>query len=161
MNKILFECVNCQRHEVIANGQDGNTCHCGGYLNPLTTTSLPLTLNHRDKPQPTKGDVSIDHSVLCGRDQLKKRASQRKKEIENKPLLTIELQDESSVPKVIYRGEELSYKQHIYFNWETANKESSQSGLELLIKRVVDSEGSPFSKTIKVRSGDRFWSDNQ
>lgn len=95
-------------------------------------------------------------NILRGRDQLN---NSFKQSTDNTPLLTIELQDESSVPKVIYKGEELSYKQHIHFDWKTANEESLQSGLELLIKRVVDSKGSPFIKTIEVKSGDRIWSD--
>lgn len=39
----------------------------------------------------------------------------------DKPLLVIELQDESSVPKVIYKGEEIKHKQNVFFDWDTGN----------------------------------------
>lgn len=38
-------------------------------------------------------------------------------------LLTIELQDESSVPKVFYKGEEIQYKRNIFFDWDTDTDE--------------------------------------
>lgn len=37
-----------------------------------------------------------------------------------KPLLIIELQDESSVPKVIYKGEEVKCKHNVSFEWDTS-----------------------------------------
>lgn len=37
-----------------------------------------------------------------------------------KPLLVIELQDESSVPKVLYKGEEIKLKQNVFFDWDTS-----------------------------------------
>src|SRR5690625_5712392 len=36
-----------------------------------------------------------------------------------RPLLSIELQDESSVPKVIYKGEEVKYKRNVFLDWDT------------------------------------------
>lgn len=37
------------------------------------------------------------------------------------PLLTIELQDESSVPVVFYKGEEIKLKVNVLFEWDTAD----------------------------------------
>lgn len=37
----------------------------------------------------------------------------------NRPLLTIELQDETSVPKVFYKGNEIKWKTSVEFDWET------------------------------------------
>jgi|SRR5690625_417624 len=37
----------------------------------------------------------------------------------NKPLLSIELQDETSVPKVFYKGEEVKLKTNVQFDWDT------------------------------------------
>jgi hypothetical protein len=40
---------------------------------------------------------------------------------DTKPLLTIELENENSVPKVFYKGEEIKNKIKVGFNWDTAN----------------------------------------
>src|SRR5690625_147053 len=40
-----------------------------------------------------------------------------------RPLLSIELQDESSVPKVIYKGEEVKYKRNVFLDWDTDTDE--------------------------------------
>lgn len=49
------------------------------------------------------------------------------------PLLTIELQDESSVPKVFYKGEEVKYKSNVFFDWDTSD-ERSPGGLTYAIE---------------------------
>ena len=41
-------------------------------------------------------------------------------------LLTIELQDETSVPKVFYKGKEVTKKVSINFDWTTATDEPSK-----------------------------------
>lgn len=38
-----------------------------------------------------------------------------------RPLLTIELQDETSAPKVFYKGKEVKYKQNVFFDWDTSD----------------------------------------
>ena len=40
-------------------------------------------------------------------------------ELEPESLLLIELESESSVPKVFYKGEEVTSKVHISFDWDT------------------------------------------
>lgn len=39
----------------------------------------------------------------------------------NEKLLTIELQDETSVPRVFYKGAEVKYKSNVFFDWETSD----------------------------------------
>lgn len=39
------------------------------------------------------------------------------------PLLTIELQDETSVPTVYYKGKEINHKTNISFDWDTDTEE--------------------------------------
>lgn len=68
----------------------------------------------RDKPSFDYGDrKSIDKKTITKRhyDQIPRKKQQ--------PLLTIELQDETSVPKVFYKGEEIKCKKHVYFDWDT------------------------------------------
>lgn len=50
------------------------------------------------------------------------------------PLLTIELQDETSVPKVFYKGEEIHLKTNIIFDWETTTADPSEGGLTYAIE---------------------------
>ena len=55
---------------------------------------------------------------------------------DRKNLLVIELQDENSVPKVIYKGEEIHMKTKISFDWETRTDEygGTHIGLEYFKK---------------------------
>lgn len=59
---------------------------------------------------------------------------------EQKPLLTIELKDETSVPTVFYKGEEIKLKQNIFFDWETKGVDN-QGGLTYVIEHAVIDEG--------------------
>ena len=43
--------------------------------------------------------------------------------VKPKPLLIIELQDETSVPRVFYQGEEITGKIRVSFDWETRTDE--------------------------------------
>lgn len=55
-------------------------------------------------------------------DALKKIASDMGEETgkeKNNPLLVIELENESSVPKIIFKGKEVEGKREILFHWET------------------------------------------
>ncbi len=70
-------------------------------------------------------------------------------EEENKPLLTIELQDESSVPKVIYKGEEIKLKQEVEFHWETDTEE--YGGLSYAIEHAVEGKIHPTRNRIERR----------
>lgn len=46
----------------------------------------------------------------------------------NEPFFVIKLQDESSIPKVFYKGKEVIYKRNVYFNWDTKT-DVSEGGL--------------------------------
>ncbi|GIN74018.1 hypothetical protein J14TS2_44930 [Bacillus sp. J14TS2] len=54
--------------------------------------------------------------------------------IKKKKLLVIELQDENSVPKVFYKGEEIHLKTNITFDWETTTADPSKGGLTYAIE---------------------------
>ncbi|MFD1335727.1 hypothetical protein ACFQ4N_09225 [Oceanobacillus iheyensis] len=51
------------------------------------------------------------------------------------PLLTIELEDETSVPKVFYKGVEVELKREVLFHWETDTEEFG--GLTYNIEHLV------------------------
>lgn len=68
---------------------------------------------------------------------------------ESKPLLTIELQDETSVPKVFYQGEEITDKIHISFDWDTDT--SIPGGLTYAIEHGITGEGYLVTNRIERR----------
>lgn len=49
------------------------------------------------------------------------------------PLLTIELEDETSVPKVFYKGKELTAKTSINFEWITKGVHPGIGGLDFKV----------------------------
>ena len=55
-----------------------------------------------------------------------------------KPLLTIELETETSVPKVIYKGEEITHKVNVAFDWDTET-DTSMGGLTFAIEHLEKS----------------------
>ncbi|WP_339161779.1 hypothetical protein [Siminovitchia sp. FSL W7-1587] len=52
------------------------------------------------------------------------------------PLLVIELENETAVPKVFYKGEEMTAKVHVGFDWETRSCEPLSGGMKLNIEHV-------------------------
>lgn len=64
-------------------------------------------------------------------------------------LLVIELQDESSVPKVFYKGEEVKYKRNIYFDWNTDT--DIDGGLTYAIEHVEIGNAQPTVNRIERR----------
>ncbi|WP_440894959.1 hypothetical protein ACS127_10320 [Amphibacillus sp. Q70] len=69
--------------------------------------------------------------------------------VKQQPLLTIELQDESSVPTVIYKGEEVKYKRNIRFDWETDTDQPG--GLSYTIEHVETGNEVPTINKIERR----------
>ena len=69
------------------------------------------------------------------------------------PLLTITLQDESSVPTVIYKGEEIEGKKSIQFDWETSDA-VSMGGLTYAIEHVERNKDYPAINRIERRVRD-------
>ncbi|SET85890.1 hypothetical protein SAMN05216389_1445 [Oceanobacillus limi] len=57
--------------------------------------------------------------------------------IKEPPLLTIELENESSVPKVFYKGEEIKWKDEIRFRWSTKRELPLSGGVDYLIQHFV------------------------
>lgn len=71
-----------------------------------------------------------------------------------KPLLVIELQDESSVPKVFYKGKEIELKKHIRFEWDTKDA-VSLGGLTYAIEHYENEDmRQPVLNGIERRLGD-------
>lgn len=52
----------------------------------------------------------------------------------SQPLLIIELQDETSVPKVFYEGEEITGKVRVLFDWVTEGAETLTGGTKYNIE---------------------------
>lgn len=66
------------------------------------------------------------------------------------PLLVIELENESAVPKVFYKGEEINLKCSVLFDWETDT--SIPGGLTYAIEHGgLDSMGIPYINRIERR----------
>lgn len=70
-------------------------------------------------------------------------------EIRKRNLLVIELETESSVPKVFYKGEEIHFKTNITFDWETDT--DTHGGLSYAIEHYVKDKGYPVCNRIERR----------
>lgn len=68
-------------------------------------------------------------------------------------LLVIELQDESSVPKVLYKGKEIKLKAHVLFEWDTSD-ERSPGGLTYAIEHYEEGSNPVTCNRIERRTGD-------
>lgn len=66
-----------------------------------------------------------------------------------KPLLVIELENESAIPKVFYKGEEIKSKVHVHFEWDTAT--NLPGGLTYAIEHVEKGNGIPTVNRIERR----------
>lgn len=76
-----------------------------------------------------------------------------KERVTQKPLLTIELQDETSVPKVFYEGEEITHKARVSFDWETEKAMPNSGGTKFNIDYVDVMNGGPIQKGIGLARG--------
>lgn len=83
----------------------------------------------------------------------KKDMEQYRCQCNKQPLLTIELQDEISVPKVLYKGEEITNKVNVLFDWDTSNG-LSPSGLTYAIEHIETGSKQLTSNRIERRCGD-------
>ena len=72
---------------------------------------------------------------------------------DKKPLLTIELQDETSVPKVFYKGEEITNKVNVSFDWDTSDARNPH-GLTYAIEHIEIDNGQATVNRIERRCGD-------
>ena len=64
-------------------------------------------------------------------------------------LLVIELENETTAPKVFYNGEEITHLVHVGIDWDTATAYSG--GLTYAIEHAVIGEGYPVSNRIERR----------
>lgn len=71
----------------------------------------------------------------------------RERHLKSKPLLVIELQDENSVPKVSYKGEEITHKQNVFLEWNTDT--AIMGGLTYSIEHADLGEGYPVTNRIE------------
>ncbi|WP_241768857.1 hypothetical protein [Bacillus siamensis] len=70
---------------------------------------------------------------------------------EEQPLLQIKLDDMTSIPEVYYKGEKITERVKVSFDWETATY-YDESKANILIKRgVKDSLGQPTVETIETK----------
>lgn len=67
----------------------------------------------------------------------------------DRPLLTIELQDETSTPKVYYQGKEISHKKNVFFDWDTDTE--VMGGLTYAIEYREVVKGYPVANLIERR----------
>jgi hypothetical protein len=66
-------------------------------------------------------------------------------------LLVIELENEDAVPKVFYKGEEITDKVHVGFDWSTQTDKPHDGGLTYSIKHVDRNGSYPASNLIERR----------
>ncbi|MFD9629080.1 hypothetical protein [Peribacillus muralis] len=72
--------------------------------------------------------------------------------MQSKPLLIIHLDSESSTPKVIYEGKEITNKTRINFNWETNQAEGNTEKLECNMDFLCGLDtGAPMLKGIGLK----------
>jgi len=75
-------------------------------------------------------------------------------ELEKKePLLTIELQDETAVPKVFYEGKEITGKVRVSFDWITKGCEPNSGGTKYNIEHHETGHGDIVKKGLGLRRG--------
>lgn len=127
---------------------------------PITIEDLPLRSPYVDKV--LIDEVEMILQQLIGRPVESMSTSYVMREmhpINNRepnglePLLTIELQNESSVPKVIYKGVEIKFKANVSFDWETSDA-YSRGGLSYAIEHFERQEGQVTSNRIERRIND-------
>lgn len=63
-------------------------------------------------------------------------------------LLVIELEDETSVPKVFYKGEEIKNKQNIFLDWDSET-DTDHGGLSYAVEHTDQSKGYPVTNRIE------------
>ncbi|QHZ46989.1 hypothetical protein [Bacillus sp. NSP9.1] len=75
---------------------------------------------------------------------------------EKPPLLRIELDDINSIPHVLYKGEKITDRIEIDFEWRTADAEHIGSAY-FRIKHSIDRNGRPAVETKELEIGSRVY----
>ena len=157
-----LECMECGYREVFTERQfkctDGLTCDvCNGPVSPTLTRPGEKIRNRRMKKR--NGSLSLDIDCSDAIKGLKsvqreaKKATAALKELGNEQtkehMLVIKLDEMGSVPKVFYKGEEVSNKINVGFNWETlTDKTDGRSDIRINYY-VLDSVGKSTEKKIR------------
>lgn len=103
-----------------------------------------------------KQSISSNERIICndcGYEAVDVNKIEEIRKRNSPPLLTIELQDESSVPKVIYKGREIKWKQNVFFDWDTSD-ERSPGGLSYAIEHQETGNGQVTCNRIERRVRD-------
>lgn len=86
----------------------------------------------KETVKPPSFDVGVSRKDRRILDKVKGKLNESEK---TEPLLTIELQDESSVPKVFYKGKEVTAKINVSFDWLTGGA-GDPPGLSYAIENI-------------------------
>lgn len=122
MEWIIRKCVECNSEFKTPSYllQDAEVCYsCNGPL---------VQVDNKSKVKGITVDLDIDTSKVV------EKINGFKSALSQVPLFQIELEDETSVPKVFYKGEEIKYKKIVNFDWETQKEHSGTGGLNLNIE---------------------------
>ncbi|WP_313894692.1 hypothetical protein [Psychrobacillus sp.] len=126
-----YECAWCRcKIQTIKRRIDGTRCpYCGGNLNRIEKKVSIANV---------KLDLSDSIKELKAIQREAKKATAALKELESiqtresNPLLSIEIESLDNVPKVIYKGEEITGKTNIDFTWETKTLDPGK--VEFMVK---------------------------
>lgn len=125
---LVMYCFPCNRESVVLPSdprKDGRACsQCGGHLH----VKRPIAIEDTKSAGQIKLDVDCEDALkgLKAVQREAKKATAALKELEateaimtQGKLLTIQLDRADSVPKVIYKGEEIKGKASVNFEWKT------------------------------------------
>ncbi|MED3650619.1 hypothetical protein [Heyndrickxia sporothermodurans] len=148
---LLFKCGSCYHEEIVPETStrlDGRSCKkCGRHTTAVGLVDRPRVLatykclccGFKDKVTGENEDYSeVKVCPKCNGAfvdiwKLEKYLNSN----QSNSLLTIELESETAVPKVFYKGEEVKGKRNIFFDWDTDT--DSFGGLTYAIE-YVDSQ---------------------
>lgn len=71
---------------------------------------------------------------VAGQERITEIAEAAKEHLIKNNLLIIALEDETSVPKVFYKGEEVLFKKRISIDWETDTEDEESGGLTYAVE---------------------------
>lgn len=75
------------------------------------------------------------------------------KKVKQKPLLTIEIENETAVPKVFYEGKEITDMVRISFSWDTKTAELGSGGTRFNVEHVDVVNDEPVQKGVDLARG--------
>ncbi|MDY0396793.1 hypothetical protein ACFSMW_14710 [Virgibacillus halophilus] len=133
IERIVHGCAKCNAEFIISKTDciDGMNCpRCGGYLISMGVETV-------------RAYSDDEIAIIYAMDKVDTMTKQQP------PLLTIELQDETSAPKVFYKGEEIHLKTNVTFDWETDT--DTFGGLSYAIEHYVKENGCPTRNRIERR----------